>query len=210
VTVSTKSFRFLAGFWLNYGLHPIKYETPGASMDTRCALFLALIVNAAPAFAVDTSADEARIDALVSTINSANQRPDVPNLFANRGADGAPEATGAETLPNVASIAVPIDDDAGESAVSTQSIDPTTDQAIDAPVTIVEEPELAPGGALKFDDLPKVVGKRIRVRTLSGRTYDGVLGSVRNGEMSLSVRMYGSGSTVMPIKKAQVSAITLL
>lgn len=179
-------------------------------MVTRFAVFLALFVFVVPAFAVDTSADEARIDALVQAINAANRRPDVPNLFANQGANGASDASGTTALPNVDSIAVPIDDDAGDTMATTAAPEPTADPAIDATVAIREEPELAPGGALTFDDLPKVVGKRIRVRTLSGRTYDGVLGSVRGGEMSLSVRMYGSGSTVMPIKKAQVSAITLL
>ncbi len=174
-------------------------------MPIRILAVLACLL-ALDAFAADTRADEARIDALVAELNAANRRPDVPNLFGRNTGTMDPSNMAEAALPDVDSVAVPLDDGTLTEAA------PVEAAANDGPVVAEPPPEptFARGDALTFEQLPKMVGRRIRVRTVTGRTYDGDLTSVRNGELTVSVRMYGAGSTVMPIKKAQVSAISVL
>lgn len=177
-------------------MHPRQYALPAL-------LFAALLSTNAGA--IDTSADETRIDELVTTINAANRKPDVPNLFGSR--DGSMARAGVpEALPTVDSVAVPIDDESTASVAEPLPSDPSAPAVDAAPVA----PTFVRGDTLAFEQLPQVIGRRIRVRTLTGRTYDGDLAAVRNGEISLHVRMYGSGQTVMPIKKAQISAMSML
>lgn len=154
--------------------------------------------------AADTAADEARIDELVAAINVANRKPEVPNLFG-RQTGAMTSATVPEALPAVDSVAVPIDDETTPAPSDTASVEAGTAVAAE-PAT----PTFVRGDTLVFEQLPQVIGRRIRVRTLTGRTYDGDLAAVRAGEISLHVRMYGSGQTVMPIKKAQISAMSML
>ncbi|MBK8284977.1 MAG: hypothetical protein IPK97_08815 [Ahniella sp.] len=174
-------------------------------MPIRILAVLACLL-AFDACAADTRADEARIDVLVAELNAANRRPDVPNLFGRDTGTMAPGNLGEAALPDVESVAVPLEDD---TLADSNPADPATNAEPAAPEP-PPEPTFVRGDVLTFEQLPKVVGRRIRVRTVTGRTYDGELAGVRNGELTLSVRMYGAGSTVMPIKKAQVSAMSVL
>lgn len=178
---------------------------------------LALLTAALGAHAADTSTDEARIDALVSKINEANKATQVPSLFGDEPGTLVADAPAAASS-GTDSIAVPLDEEPTEAdpqAGGTEGEPVDGDVAAAEAPTEAAEPTPAPTdeivkGPVTYDQLSKLLGRRIRIMTMSGRRYEGELTTVTDSEARVSVRMYGTGVTVMPIKKAHVKAIELL
>lgn len=182
-----------------------------------CLVFLAASFSAQ---AVDTSADEARIDALVTEFNAAIRKTAAPNLYGEDPGTLVADSPAAASSGSE-SIAIPLDEpavvDGGDTAMGEEPTDTGTEAGAEVAAsdttgseTTAPAPDVIAKGPVKFEQLSKLIGRRIRVLLLSGRRYEGELTAVTDAECRVSVRMYGTGVTIMPIKKAHISAIELL
>ncbi|AVP96382.1 hypothetical protein C7S18_03880 [Ahniella affigens] len=179
---------------------------------------MVLLAASVSAQAVDTAADEARIDALVTEFNDAIRKTAAPSLYGDDPGSLVAESPAAASS-GTDSIAVPLDEpavvdesdpaDAADATIVDADSESATADAPVAPTTAPATDEIGKG-PIKFEQLSKLIGRRIKVLLLSGRRYEGELTAVTDSECRVSVRMYGTGVTVMPIKKAHISAIELL
>lgn len=180
--------------------------------------FIVFLAVSFGAQAVDTSADEARIDDLVAELSAGMRKTATPSLYGEDPGTLVAENPAAASSGSE-SVAVPIDEPAVVDNESTDTLgtepalDAGTDPlAADTPAAETAEPptDAIGKGPVTFDQLSKLIGRRIRIQLLSGRRYEGELNTVTDAECRISVRMYGTGVTVMPIKKAHISTIELL
>lgn len=141
--------------------------------------------------------DEKRIEELVRERYGPTQA-EIDELAAQGlGPDGQPlidPATGLPLEPGM--VLTPITEPAPVEPA------PADVPAADAPPPV----ELPPVGPIQFEDLEKLVGQWIKVKTYNGRTWQGEVKAVKNNEVQLNVTQRG-GAALMTLKKNAIMTL---
>jgi hypothetical protein len=81
---------------------------------------------------------------------------------------------------------------------------PKTEAQIDAEDGIVTDPDKSIAGTIRFEDLPRQIGSRVRVLTRGHRTHLGVVRSADAKQLTLSVNQRGGNATyVLPREQVE-------
>jgi hypothetical protein len=83
---------------------------------------------------------------------------------------------------------------------------PKTEAELDAEDGIVKDPSKSVAGAIRFEDLPRQIGSRVRVLTRGHRTHLGVVRSADAKQLTLSINQRG-GSATYVLPREQVERI---
>jgi hypothetical protein len=82
--------------------------------------------------------------------------------------------------------------------------EPKTAAQIDAEDGIVQDPGKDVAGGIRFEDLPRQIGSRVRVTTRGHRTHLGVVRSADAKQLTLSINQRGGNATyVLPREQVE-------
>lgn len=66
--------------------------------------------------------------------------------------------------------------------------------------------DLPPVGPIQFEDLSKLVGQWVKLKTYNGRTWQGQVKAVKGNEVQLTVTQR-SGAALMTLKKNAIASL---
>lgn len=132
-------------------------------------------------------------------------------LTAASGAVHAQQADPAMSAAVFEDVKAPLSAPAGPSkTIATVMLPPPalpkTEADIDADMGIVQDPDKSLVGAIRFEDLPRQIGSRVRVLTRGHRTHLGVVRSADAKQLTLSINQRG-GSATYVLPREQVERI---
>ena len=76
----------------------------------------------------------------------------------------------------------------------------------EAPAAEPPPPDLPPVGPIQFEDLSKLVGQWVKLKTYNGRTWQGQVKAVKGNEVQLTVTQR-SGAALMTLKKNAIASL---
>lgn len=166
----------------------------------RCLLCLPLLAMSLPAWVVPAQAqsprdDERRIEEIVRERYGPTQEEIDALALQGLGPDGQPLID-----PNTGLPVVP-----GPDMVLTPA--PKT-EVVAAPVTATElpPPDLPPVGPIQFEQLPKLIGHWVKLKTYNGRVWQGQVTAVKGNEVKINVTQRG-GAAQMTLKKNAIASM---
>jgi hypothetical protein len=148
------------------------------------------------AFAQSPEEDEKRIEEIVRERYGPTQA-EIDELAAQGlGPDGQPLIDPATGLPLEPGM------------VLTPVTEPAPTEPAPAPAEVPAEPvvELPPIGPIQFEDLEKLVGQWVKVKTYNGRVWQGEVKVVKGNEVQLNVTQRG-GAALMTLKKNAIMSL---
>lgn len=150
-----------------------------------------------PISAQSPEEDEKRIEEIVRERYGPTQAEIDALALQGLGPDGQPlidPATGLPVVPGADMVLMP----AGESA-------PAVPGATEA-VVAEAEPDLPPPGPIQFEDLSRLVGQWVKLKTHNGRTWQGQVKAVKGNEVQLTVTQR-SGAALMTLRKNAIASL---
>ncbi len=162
----------------------------------RIWMLLSLLSLPGVPYAQSAEEDEKRIEEIVHERYGPTQAEIDALALQGLGPDGQPiidPATGLPIEPGM--VLTPTDEPAPVQPVPTE-VAPT-----EAP-----PPDLPPVGPIVFEDLPKLVGQWVKLRTYNGRVWQGEVKAVKGTEVQLNVQQRG-GAALMTLKKTAIDKL---
>jgi hypothetical protein len=159
----------------------------------RMGMMLPLLALPLFAAAQTPDEDEKRVEQIVRERYGPTQA-EIEELAAQGlGPDGQPlidPATGLPVEPGAPVLLTP----------STEEAVPVPDPA----ATAEPPPDLPPVGTIAFEDLSKLIGYWVKVKTYTGRIWQGQVKVVKGNEVQLNVPQRG-GAATMTLKKNAIA-----
>lgn len=142
--------------------------------------------------------DEQRIEEIVRERYGPTQAEIDALALQGLGPDGQPlidPATGLPVVPGPDMVLTPTNEPAPVAPA------PTEPAAAEPP-----PPDLPPIGPIQFEDLSKLVGQWVKLRTYNGRVWQGQVKAVKGNEVQLNVTQR-SGAALMTLKKNAIATL---
>jgi hypothetical protein len=160
------------------------------------------------AWAQTPEEDEQRIEEIVRERYGPTQAEIDALALQGLGPDGQPlidPATGLPLVPGPDMVLTPMTDTTA--AVVPESAPVAVDPAVDAAaVAAAAEAARPPIGPIQFEDLSKLVGQWVKLRTYNGRVWQGQVKAVKGNEVQLNVTQRG-GAALMTLKKNAIATL---
>ena len=155
--------------------------------------------------------DEQRIEQIVRERYGPTQTEIDALALQGLGPDGQPlidPATGLPVVPGADMVLTPMTDAAAATAAVPESapaavVDPAADAAA---VAAAAEAARPPIGPIQFEDLSKLVGQLVKLKTYNGRVWQGQVKAVKGNEVQLNVTQR-SGAALMTLKKNAIATL---
>ncbi|HWT16968.1 MAG TPA: hypothetical protein VN581_14415 [Patescibacteria group bacterium] len=163
----------------------------------RVVLLLPLLCAPWVAVAQSPDEDEKRIEEIVHARYGPTQAEIDALALQGLGPDGQPlidPATGLPVVPGPDMVLTPTTEPA--------PTPPVAETAPEAP----PPPDLPPIGPIQFEDLSKLVGQWVKLKTYNGRTWQGQIKAVKGNEVQLTVTQR-SGAALMTLKKNAIASL---
>lgn len=148
------------------------------------------------AWAQTPEEDEQRIEEIVRERYGPTQAEIDALALQGLGPDGQPLIDPATGLPVVP----------GPDMVLTPTPQPAPPPPETAPAPVEPPPDLPPVGPIQFEDLSKLVGQWVKLKTYNGRTWQGQVKAVKGNEVQLTVTQR-SGAALMTLKKNAIASL---
>ena len=156
---------------------------------------LLLLPLAAPAQTPEE--DERRIEEIVRERYGPTQAEIEALALQGLGPDGQPLIDPATGLPVVP----------GPDMVLTPTTEPApVPPGASEPPAAEPPPDLPPVGPIQFEDLSKLVGQWVKLKTYNGRTWQGQVKAVKGNEVQVTVTQRG-GAALMTLKKNAIASL---
>ncbi|HRG15237.1 MAG TPA: hypothetical protein PLB00_04545 [Pseudomonadota bacterium] len=142
--------------------------------------------------------DEQRVEEIVRERYGPTQAEIDALALQGLGPDGQPlidPATGLPVVPGPDMVLTPTADPA-----------PVPPGGAEAPAAEPPPPDLPPIGPIQFEDLSKLVGQWVKLKTYNGRTWQGQVKTVKGNEVQLTVTQR-SGAALMTLKKNAIASL---
>lgn len=150
-----------------------------------------------PSAAQSPAEDEQRIEEIVRERYGPTQAEIDALALQGLGPDGQPlidPATGLPVVPGADMVLTPTNEPA--------PVPPAADAVPAEP----PPPDLPPIGPIQFEDLSKLVGQWVKLRTYNGRVWQGQVKAVKGNEVQLNVTQR-SGAALMTLKKNAIASL---
>lgn len=157
-----------------------------------------MAVLPAGAWAQSPEEDEQRIEEIVRERYGPTQAEIDALALQGLGPDGQPlidPATGLPVVPGPDMVLTPTSEPA-----------PVLPGTAEAPAAEPPPPDLPPVGPIQFEDLSKLVGQWVKLKTYNGRTWQGQVKAVKGNEVQLTVTQR-SGAALMTLKKNAIASL---
>lgn len=160
----------------------------------RIWMFLPLLCVPAVPCAQAPDEDEKRIEEIVRERYGPTQAEIDELALQGLGPDGQPIIDPATGLPIAPGM------------VLTPIAEPTPADVAPVAEVAPPPPDLPPIGPIVFEDLSKLVGQWVKVRTFNGRVWQGEVKAVKGIEVQINVQQRG-GAALMTLKKTAIDKL---
>ncbi|MBK7043676.1 MAG: hypothetical protein IPH50_08265 [Rhodanobacteraceae bacterium] len=164
-------------------------------------MWLPLLCMPFAVFAQTPDEDEERIEQIVRERYGPTQTEIDALALQGLGPDGQPlidPATGLPVVLGADMVLMPITG-AAPAVVAAAAIDPAAEAA-------AAEAARPPVGPIQFEDLSKLVGQWVKLKTYNGRVWQGQVKAVKGNEVQLTVTQR-SGAALMTLKKNAIASL---
>ena len=142
--------------------------------------------------------DERRIEEIVRERYGPTQAEIEALALQGLGPDGQPlidPATGLPVVPGPDMVLTPTTEPA-----------PMPPGKTEPPAAEPPPPDLPPVGPIRFEDLSKLVGHWVKLKTYNGRTWQGQVKAVKGNEVQVTVTQRG-GAALMTLRKNAIASL---